>query len=69
MKCYISASIDEHLLEDLNRFVLQERHSRIQVIEIALKVFLRSRVGVKDEIVRSQGHFAGSFSREETYDR
>lgn len=69
MKSHISATIDERLLQDLNRFGREERRSRSQVIEMALDEFLRSRMGAKDEIVTSQGCFAGSFSREETYDR
>ncbi|MEO8614785.1 MAG: ribbon-helix-helix protein, CopG family [Luteolibacter sp.] len=69
MKSHISATIDEQLVEDLNRYGREERRSRSQIIEMALEEFLRSRVGVKDEIVTSQGHYEGSFSREETYDR
>jgi len=69
MKSHISATIDEHLAENLNRFGREERRSRSQIIEMALEEFLRNRVGAKDEIVTSQGHFKGGFSREETYDR
>ncbi len=69
MKSHISATIDESLVEDLNRFGREERRSRSQVIEMALEEFLRSRVGAKDEIITSQSHFEGGFSREETYDR
>jgi metal-responsive CopG/Arc/MetJ family transcriptional regulator len=69
MKSHISATIDEQLVEDLNRFGREERRSRSQIIEMALEEFLRNRVGVKDEIVTSSGRFEGSFSREETYDR
>lgn len=69
MKSHISATIDENLVEDLNRFGREERRSRSRVIEMALEEFLRSRVEAKDQIVTSQGQFAGSFSREETYDR
>lgn len=69
MKSHISATIDERLVEDLNRFGREERRSRSQVIEMALDEFLRSRMSAKDEIVTSQGRFGGSFSREETYDR
>jgi hypothetical protein len=36
---------------------------------MALEEFLRNRLDAKDEIITSQGHFQGSFSREETYDR
>jgi metal-responsive CopG/Arc/MetJ family transcriptional regulator len=69
MKSHISATIDKDLVEDLNRFGREERRSRSQIIEMALDEFLRGRMGAKDEIVISQGQFAGSFSREETYDR
>jgi metal-responsive CopG/Arc/MetJ family transcriptional regulator len=69
MKSHISATIDEHLVEDLNRYGKEERRSRSQVIEMALEEFLRNRLDAKDEIITSQGHFQGSFSREETYDR
>lgn len=69
MKSHISATIDEQLVEHLNRFGREERRSRSQVIEMALEEFLRSRMGAKDEIVVSHGQFMGAFSREETYDR
>jgi metal-responsive CopG/Arc/MetJ family transcriptional regulator len=69
MKSHISATIDEHLVEDLNRYGKEERRSRSQVIEMALEEFLRNRLDAKDEIITSQGHFQGSFSREDTYDR
>jgi metal-responsive CopG/Arc/MetJ family transcriptional regulator len=69
MKSHISATINEQLVEDLNRYGQEERRSRSQVIEMALEEFLRSRVDAKDEIITSQGHFQGNFSREETYDR
>ena len=69
MKSHISATIDEHLVEDLNRYGKEERRSRSQVIEMALEEFLRNRLDAKDEIITSQGRFQGSFSREETYDR
>lgn len=69
MKAHISATIDEQLVEDLNRYGLEERRSRSQVIEMALKKFLRRRLDLKDEIVTSEGQFQGRFIREETYDR
>ena len=69
MKSHISATIDQSVIEDLNRFGREERRSRSQVIEMALEHFLRSRVSARDEIVTSQGYFQGGFSREETYDR
>lgn len=69
MKSHISATIDEKLVEDLNRFGREERRSRSQVIEMALGEFLRNRMVAKDEIVTSEGSFGGKFSREETYDR
>jgi metal-responsive CopG/Arc/MetJ family transcriptional regulator len=69
MKTHISATIDGKLLEELNRFGQEERRPRSQVIEMALEEFLRKRGVEGDEIVISQGQFAGSFSREETYAR
>ncbi len=69
MKSHISATLDEKLLEDLNRFGQQERRSRSQIIEMALEEFLRKRCGENDQIVISEGHFAGQFSREDTYAR
>ena len=68
MKFHISVTIDEQLVKDLNRYGLEERRSRSQVIEMALKEFLRGRMDMKDEIVTSEGQFQGRFSREETYD-
>ena len=69
MKSHISATIDDKLVEDLNRFGQEERRSRSQIIEMALEEFLRKRSGAKDEIVTSAGRFEGRFSREETYAR
>jgi metal-responsive CopG/Arc/MetJ family transcriptional regulator len=63
VKTHISATIDEQLVEDLNRYGLEERRSRSQVIEMALKEFLRRRLDLKDEIVTSEGQFQGRFSR------
>jgi metal-responsive CopG/Arc/MetJ family transcriptional regulator len=69
MKSHISATIDDRILSDLNRFGQQERRSRSQVIEMALEEFLRKRGVGEDEIVTSEGRFEGHFSREETYER
>lgn len=69
MKSHISATIDEKLLDELNRFGREERRSRSQIIEMALEGFLRGRSDSQDEIVTSDGCFAGDFSREETYER
>ncbi|NQW99616.1 ribbon-helix-helix protein, CopG family [bacterium] len=69
MKSHISATIDDQILDDLNRFGKQERRSRSQVIEMALEEFLRKRGATEDEIVTSEGRFEGNFSREETYAR
>ncbi len=69
MKSHISATIDDKLLEDLNRFGREERRSRSQIIEMALEEFLKKRGGPDDEIVTSEGRFTGDFSREETYAR
>jgi metal-responsive CopG/Arc/MetJ family transcriptional regulator len=69
MKSHISATIDEKILEGLNRFGTEERRSRSQIIEMALEEFLQKRCAASDEIVTSQGRFAGNFSREDTYER
>lgn len=69
MKSHISATLDEKILEDLNRFGQQERRSRSQIIEMALEEFLRKHSTSDGLIVTSEGSFEGSFSREETYAR
>jgi len=69
MKSHISATLDQKLLEDLNRFGQQERRSRSQIIEMALEEFLRNRRITDDAIVTSEGRFEGRFNREETYAR
>lgn len=69
MKAHISATIDSNLLADLNRLGQQERRSRSQIIELALEEFLRKSRATEDEIVTSEGRFAGRFSRQETYER
>lgn len=69
MKSHISATIDERLLENVNRFGREERRTRSQIIELALERFLKERGGQEEEVVTSSGRFAGRFSREETYAR
>lgn len=69
MKSHISATIDESILEQADRYGSEERRSRSQVIEMALDVFLRERAATTVDVVTSQGRFAGKFSREETYAR
>ena len=69
MKSHISATIDDRVLNDLNRFGQRERRSRSQLIEMALEEFLLKRGGAEDRIVTSEGRFEGDFSREETYAR
>lgn len=69
MKSHISATLDEKLLEDLNRYGQQERRSRSQIIEMALEEFLQKRGAAEEPIVTSEGRFEGVFSREETYER
>ena len=69
MKSHISATIEQAVIEDLNRFGREERRSRSQAIEMASEHFLRGRVITKDEIVTSKGYFQGDFGREETYNR
>lgn len=69
MKSHISATIDDKLVQELNRYGQRERRSRSQVIEMALEDFLRARSDTEDGIVVSEGRFEGRFSREETYAR
>ena len=69
MKSHISATIDEEILEQADRYGSEERRSRSQVIEMALDAFLHERAAPTDEIVTSAGRFDGKFSREETYAR
>lgn len=69
MKSHISATIDDKLLGELNRYGQEERRPRSQIIEMALEEFLRKHGAENDEIVTSDGRFTGAFSREETYAR
>jgi metal-responsive CopG/Arc/MetJ family transcriptional regulator len=69
MKSHISATIDNRIGEDLNRFGREECRSRSKIIEIALEQFLQKRSGPDDEIVTPQGRFSGQFTRKETYPR
>lgn len=69
MKSHISATLDEKLLEDLNRFGQQERRSRSQIIEMALEEFLRKRTAADEPIITSAGRFEGAFNRDDTYAR
>lgn len=69
MKLQISATIDYRLLEALNRLGQEKRLSRSQIIEMALEEFLRNHGAESDEIVTSEGRYAGAFRREEGYER
>jgi metal-responsive CopG/Arc/MetJ family transcriptional regulator len=69
MKSHISATIDQELLRELDKFGQEERRARSQIIEMALEEFLLKRERTHDDIVTSQGRFVGQFSREETYAR
>jgi metal-responsive CopG/Arc/MetJ family transcriptional regulator len=69
MKSHISATIEKDLIQAADRFGQQERRSRSQILEMALEQFLRQHAPIDDEIVTSPGHFVGTFSREETYER
>jgi metal-responsive CopG/Arc/MetJ family transcriptional regulator len=69
MKSHISATIDQKLLRELDKFGQEERRARSQIIEMALEEFLLKRERTHDDIVTSQGRFVGQFSREETYAR
>jgi metal-responsive CopG/Arc/MetJ family transcriptional regulator len=69
MKSHISATIDESILEQTDRYGSEERRSRSQVIEMALDAFLRERTAPSEDVVTSRGRFDGKFSREETYAR
>jgi metal-responsive CopG/Arc/MetJ family transcriptional regulator len=69
MKSHISATIDDRLVQELNRYGLRERRSRSQIIEMALEDFLRAKSDTEDGIVVSEGRFEGGFSREDTYAR
>lgn len=67
MKSHISATIDQHLLERVDRYRKAVRRSRSQVIEIAVERLLQEESLESDEILTSEGGFEGSFDREETY--
>jgi len=69
MKSHISATIDQELLRELDKFGQEERRARSQIIEMALEEFLLNRERTHDDIVTSQGRFVDQFSREETYAR
>jgi metal-responsive CopG/Arc/MetJ family transcriptional regulator len=69
MKSHISATLDQKIIEDLNRYGKQERRSRSQIIEMALEEYLKNRGTGDQPIVTSEGRFEGNFSREETYAR
>lgn len=69
MKSHISATIDQEILEELDKYGQEERRVRSQIIEMALEEFLNKRKRTHDDIVTSQGHFVGKFSREKTYAR
>lgn len=69
MKSHISATIEEHLVRDLETFSREEHRTKSQVIEMALREFLNGRQTGERKIVTSDGSFEGTFNRAECYDR
>jgi metal-responsive CopG/Arc/MetJ family transcriptional regulator len=66
MKCHISATLEESVLQELDHYRLEEKRSRSQVLEMAVEAFLKSRQH-SGSLIISEGSFSGKFSREETY--
>jgi metal-responsive CopG/Arc/MetJ family transcriptional regulator len=69
MKSHISATIDEHLVRELETFSREEHRTKSQVIEMALRQFLSLRQENESKIVSSNASFEGTFHRSECYDR
>lgn len=69
MKSHISATIEEHLVRELETFSREEHRTKSQVIEMALREFLSQRQADDLKIVTSDASFTGTFDRAECYDR
>jgi len=69
MKSHISATVEEHLVRELETFSREEHRTKSQVIEMALRQFLSLRQENESKIVSSNASFEGTFNRSECYDR
>ncbi len=69
MKSHISATIDQKLLERVDRYRKAVRRSRSQVIELAVERLLETDFRESEDVVISEGRFTGKFDRAETYHR
>lgn len=66
MKSHINATIDEQLIQALHKLRKRERRSLSNVLEAAVAEYVDKHAG-GDQIVTSEGIFAGTFSRRDTY--
>ena len=69
MKSHISATIEDHLVRDLETFSREEHRTKSQVIEMALRQFLSGRQIDARSVVTSDSSFEGTFHRAECYER
>jgi len=69
MKSHISATIEQSLVNDLAAYSREERRTKSQVIEMALRQFLHMGRAEARTIITSAGSFQGSFHRGDCYER
>ena len=68
MKSHISATIDSNILQKLKKVACEEKRSLSNLLEIALEKHLSANKDTTTVVV-SDAKFAGSFSRQEIYER
>lgn len=68
MKSHLSATIEESLVRELDRYSREEQRSRSQVIELALRHYLETKRGRDSAVVTTSARFEGKFERRECYD-
>jgi hypothetical protein len=67
MKEHISITLDRKTTHLLKRNALQEQRSVSQLVELAVRAYLKEKTSSSESIVSTPGAFKGVFSRQETY--
>lgn len=67
MKEHISITVNKETATRARGYAKQETRSVSQIFEMALEEYLSRRIRPVDQIVTSDGRFAGRFSRADTY--
>lgn len=67
MKKHISITIDEDVIQFVEKIAVSDHRSISQVLELAAVEYLRGKMGEHITLPSSPASFEGSFSRADTY--